>query len=424
MTEPAPLPPMTGPSAGSPVVALAYVGAAALQLLFLKGCAVYLELSDFGAIQVAFSLSFATSFVAMALRAASATRAADAAPSNAAERFDRLARRLTAIAGGAAALFAVLPVADRLSLPNVAVAAAMPILVAVSILHGVSTGTVLGSERDRRFAALIVFEPALRCLIAALLFSIGVASDGLGPVLAMIVSLGATAGFGRLMFPAEPPGDRPRRARRQPLSAPVTIAALAAYGLLLASDIPLARLVLDADEASRYAGIAVASRFLVLLPFPISLLLLARLRGRAGRVAPVRELARALAAVAIGDVVFLFLLNEFGGALLELLLAPDHFDGLRDAYVGYAVAAALYGLAQLLLFFGIALGHVSLVLLPSAVMIVQIPLFLANGGSLRDCVTIAQTMALLLVFTLTLVVLLPRAARALAQRARQGAARR
>ncbi len=422
MTEPLSPQPATESGGGSPVVALAYVGAAILQLLFLKGCAVYLELEAFGAVQAAFCLSFGASFLAMALRAASATRVAHPHPDGHRPRFDRLAWKAAAAAAAGAILLALFPVTERLDLPSPAIAALMPVLVAAAIVHGVSTGTVLGSERDRRFAALVVFEPVLRCLLAALLLSLGVGADGPGPVAAMTVSLAATAGFGRFMFPPEPrPDERPRRRRRQALATPAAVAAIAAYGVLLGSDVLLARLTLSPDEAARYAGVAAASRFLVLLPFPLSLLLLARLRGAAGRRAPVRELARALGGIVVGDLVLLLVVNEFGRSLLDTFLAPERFDGLGGAYSAYAIAAALYGIAQVLLIFGVALDHVSLVLLPSAVAIVQVPIFLSSGNTLEDCVTIVQTMALLLVFSLAAVVLLPRVVRELARRARDRA---
>src|SRR5690606_11359981 len=136
---------------------------------------------------------------------------------------------------------------------------------------------------------------------------------------------------------------------------------------------------------------------------------------------PVRALLQVLGAVVLGDLVLLVVVNEFGRTLLEMVLAADTFGGLREAYAGYAVAAALYGVAQLLLFFCVALEHISLALLPAAVTIVQVPLFLANGSSIDDCVTIVQSMALLLVAALALVVLLPRLVRGLARRARDRA---
>ncbi|MFH0944512.1 MAG: hypothetical protein V2A76_04870, partial [Planctomycetota bacterium] len=74
---------ITDEGRGFPIVAVAYFGATALHLLFLKGLATWLPAPEFGAVMAATCLMAALGFTCAALRASSAAAFAVAAAAGA-----------------------------------------------------------------------------------------------------------------------------------------------------------------------------------------------------------------------------------------------------------------------------------------------------------------------------------------------------
>ncbi|MBI4882306.1 MAG: hypothetical protein HY812_21990 [Planctomycetes bacterium] len=403
-------------AAASWSVALAYVGAALATLAFLKGLALFLAIEAFGAVAAGVTLLLAVTFVAMALQAKNAAEAVAGGGRcvdlRARASFDALAVKVGASASLLSLLLRFLPFSAWFDLPSPWLAAMAPLLAGSGLLFGHATGALLGAGEDRAFAVLIVLDPILRCLLAAVCATLGLGAEGLGPLVSILCASAATTALARAWLPAEAQEaseDAPRRRRaRTPLAAPPALAALASFGLLVFLDAALVRLVLTPLEAARFAAIAVASRFLVLLPFPLALLTMAAARGRMRRrEAPLPELLSKLALAFCALGLCVLLINELGGWVLGFVLDDAKYGGLERLYARYALAAAVYGLTEMVLLFGIALGRVSLALLPPVVLVIECTLLIERGKSAADCVSVVQAMAFLHLAIQAVVVLLP-----------------
>lgn len=419
MTETAP----SSASRTSPVVPISYLGAALANVLFVKALAVALPVAAFGAVIAALALMLAATIPALtlqALAAADATaRRARGFEAGFTPRLDRLAAWTIGVALVlAVAFYLAAPLTAALRMPSATFSAAIPLLGATSLLAALSTGTVLGCGRERAFAGLVVAEPVLRAAVTVGLLAAG--AGGFGPLLAMLISTTATIVAARQLVPGvtpDPTAERPttaveriQQARRplQRLGRAPSLAALASYGVLVFVDIIAVRLLLDADSAGQYAGIATASRFLLLLPLPLALLLVARVRARMNRrEATLPELGRMLAVLAALLLVALLILSWFAGPLLGLFLDEDKFALLAPELPRYAVAASVFAVGQLLLFYGLATGSIALALLPLAAAVMEITLLAENGSTIGNCIAVVQTMALLFVAVLAAVVLVP-----------------
>ena len=399
---------------GSPVTALAYLGAAGGQLLFLKELSSWLEPGAFGAVLGSTALMLGLSLLAAALRAASAASSAAALQRNEGTDLARFDRRLL-LAGGLAVVLAVAfygsPLAGWLRLPSRLFAGWQPLLAGASVLLGLAGGSLLGSGRERRYALLLLIDPWLRCGAFALFNGLGLGRDGSGPLAAIFIGLSVSIVFARLALPgrardAKLPSRRSGHAVQ--LARPTALLALLSCGLLLFLDVALVRHFLEPGEAARFAAVAVASRFLILLPIPLALLLVPLVRLRIQRREPtLPAFLRTLGSMSIVLLLGLLAVNEFGGRLLAFFLDGDRYGDLRSEYIRYALAAAVHALSALLVFYGIALDRVSLALLPGTMLVIEVGLLLERGRDLLDCITVIQTMALAQLGALIVVVLLP-----------------
>ncbi|MFH0943577.1 MAG: hypothetical protein V2A76_00105, partial [Planctomycetota bacterium] len=325
-------------------------------------------------------------------------------------RFDRLLPRIAGLSLLAAALCHLLPVAAWLQLPSRWMAAFLPLLAGASLLLGLAAGSLLGSGRDRSFALLLLIDPLLRCGLGALFGWLSLGTSGQGPLLATLLGLVAAILFARSRLPSADRSALPQKRRGNSLSlaSPTALAALVSLGLLLFLDLAVVRLTLDPIQSAHFAAVAVMSRFLILLPVPLSILLVPAVIRRLSRKEPAHpELLRTLGAALIIALLGLLVVNEFGAALLSFFLDADAYGGLRADFTRYSLAAATFALSEVLVFFGIALGRVSLALLPTAVLVVEAHQLLHRGQSVEACIAIVQTMALALLGSLVVVVLLP-----------------
>jgi hypothetical protein len=380
-----------------------------------------LPVADFGAVLAVLALPFAATFPALALQAAAAAAA------RAGSRILIAANGWTLkLAGGACALAIALafarPLAEALKLPSVWLLAMAPLAAAAIVVHLAVAGAVLGAgatagaTAERRYAGLVLVEPALRLAIAwPLLAALRDATfAAAAPVLAVAVAPSACALFAwwRWLRPDATGSATMSTAPRGIAGSAVlrtrrALLGLSAYGLLVAMDIPAVRVLLDAEEAGRFAGVAAASRFLVLVPIPLSLLLVARmhlalLRGQQ----PVRELFQTLGFLLAAAVLGLAVVHLASGRLLAILLGAD-FDGLGPAYERYAFAMALYGVAQGLLLFGIVLRTSGMTALPLATLAATALLLAERGTALPECIGVVRLLSVVFAVLLAIVALLP-----------------
>lgn len=407
----------------SPAVPLSYLGAALANVLYIKALAVEFPVPVFGAVIAALVLMLAATFPALtlqALTAADATgRRARGLAAGFTPRFDRLAAWVTGTALALSiAFYLTSPITEALRLPTPSFTAAIPLLAATSVLVAMTTGTLLGCGKEKAFAWLIVLEPALRLILTVVFVKTGV--GGFGPLMALLCSTTATVVAARQLIPGtslttepEPPSTAAERIQhaRRPLArfgSATALIALLAYGVLVFTDILAVRLLLDAESAGHYAGMTTAARFLLLLPFPLSLLLVGRVRQRLNKnEAPQKELLRVLLILAGLLALSLLLIHGFAKPILGLFLEKDKFAWLAPELPRYAIAAAIFGVGQILMFYAIATGSIAIALLPIAAVVMEITLLAENGTSIGNCVTVVQLMAILFVVVLAAVVLAP-----------------
>lgn len=407
----------------SPAVPLSYLGAAFANVLFIKALAVEFPVAMFGAVIATLVLMLASTFAALTLQAVAAAdatgRRARGMHAGFTRRFDRIAAWVTGSALVVSiAFYLMAPITEALRLPSPAFTAAIPLLAATSVLVAVTTGTLLGCGKEKAFAGLIVLEPALRLLLTYLFVKAGV--GGFGPLIALLCSTSATVVAARQMVPGTkieeetaPPttvAERIQHARR-PLArfgSPAALIALFGYGALVFTDILAVRLLLAEEVAGHYAGLTAAARFLLLLPFPLSLLLVGRVRQRLNKnLSPHPELLRVLMILAALLALSLLLVHGFARPILGLFLDHDKFASLAPELPRYAIAAAIFGVGQVLMFYAIATGSIAIALLPVAAIVMEVTLLAENGTSVGNCVAVVQLMAVLFVLVLGAVVFAP-----------------
>jgi len=155
-------------------------------------------------------------------------------------------------------------------------------------------------------------------------------------------------------------------------------------------------------------------------------LLAARLRrGRLRGEPPVPALMRTLGLLLFIAIAGLCLVHGAADTLLALVLDPVRFDGLGAQYASYATAAAVYGVAQGLLLFGIVTGTSGSIALPLAMLAATALLLTDKGTNLPECIAVIRLLSVVFLTLLALVVLLPLIAlragrRALFQQSRSG----
>ncbi len=411
---PEPAKPLLGlaPS-GSPSAAAASVIAAVTNVVFLKLLATSLSVDTFGLVAAALALPSAAVFLGLLLRADAAVLAANDAGAE-----DRRFRRHARVAAGAAILlgllFAVPAVRAGIGVPDARLALLAPVVAVLIPLHAATAGRLAGVGRDRDFLLVLAGEPVLRTTLLLLLLKLG-AGHAYAPLLSFSVALVATTAFGRTRAVAAPASDvdtaRPRRrfrSRPSRLATGPAQAAWIAYGSLLALDVMLARVLLPEDDAGRYAAVAMASRFLVLLPFPLALLLFARtVAAERARQSTARDLARVLLVTTGLAAVAVLLVHETGRVLLSLFLDAERYGDLRPRYGAYAAATAGLGVSQILIAYALARGRVSIAFIPAVVAVASVPMFIAHADSLANAIVVRQTVSILLFVALVLLTLLP-----------------
>jgi O-antigen/teichoic acid export membrane protein len=152
---------------------------------------------------------------------------------------------------------------------------------------------------------------------------------------------------------------RPSETAKQPLATRANAGAalgLTALWALMYSDLLVARIVFDGDEAGAYAAAAVASKVLLLVPIAATTVLFPRVAVLQNRARERAHLVAGLAVVAAASALATAFAWVFAEPLIDLLFGSEY--AAADAWLGpLCLAMALYGLAIVYLYHFLALGR-------------------------------------------------------------------
>lgn len=240
------------------------------------------------------------------------------------------------------------------SLAYGATGAAVAIALAVPVVWG-------GLQGIGRFYALsgahVLFAGSRLCAGIA----IGLAGGSVGWV--MLGVAGATAVT--VLVSALPlrPLLAPRTpASREPLATRANLGAalgLTALWALMYSDLLVARIAFDGDEAGAYAAAAVASKVLLLVPIAATTVLFPRIAVLRDRARERSHLAAGLAVVAAASAVLTAFAWALADPLIDLLFGAEY--ARAESWLGpLCLAMALYGLGIVYLYHFLALGRARL----------------------------------------------------------------
>ncbi len=384
-------------------------------LVFLKLVGHFLPRADYGAIVAGTFLLYAVAYPTFAILGVGAalalsTRRDGEPPISPLAAFDRLTIRIVLAALAIAFVMTLIPVEKVLKLPNQSFAAVMPLLASAVVLEAAAVGALLGAGCERSFASALVCSPALRMAIAFTAFSYGVGS--FAPLIAILLASTLTAAIARARLArsiaAFAPSPISAHREQSPFAALYSIpamGALLAFGLFVHADIVLVRIRLSADDAAGYSALAAIGRIGQLLTLPIAFNLFIRTRrALAQRRSTAGQLARAVIATALLHGVILALVSVRPDVPFTLFVDSTIYRDVVNELPHYAIACAVYSLAQIVLFYGLAFDRVWLYLLPLGYLPLAINLVLRNADGVDNCVTAAQAQSILFASSLAILV--------------------
>lgn len=385
------------------------IAALLLHVLFTKLLAHFLPRADFGAVVASQMFLFAAAFPAFALQAASAAFAfaqrGVGKPISPVASFDRIATRVAIIAFVLAIVAYFAPLPKYFQLPSSSFGAAAPLLGATALLEAIATGTLLGARCERSFAAAIVASPLLRLALTGVFVALGFGSfAAIFAILAAstIVAIAARARLTRSIAAQEPDPESARRGRlRSPFAVfrgAATIGTLFGFGIFVHLDSMIVRTRLSVEDAGAYAALAVVGRVGLLMTLPLSLYLV--LRVRRALIEKRNTLWLLIRALLITGLVHgaIVLLATFAPSVsTTLFLDPSLYADIEIFLPRYTTAMLVYALAQVLIFYGLAIDRAPLYLLPIGCVPLAIKLFVTKGTTLGTSVLVAEAQSL--VFT-------------------------
>ena len=134
---------------------------------------------------------------------------------------------------------------------------------------------------------------------------------------------------------------------------------LTALWALMYSDLLVARIVLDGDEAGAYAAAAVASKVLLLVPIAATTVLFPRVAVLRDRGSERRHLLAGLGVVALASALAAALAWTLAEWVIDILFGAEY--AAAERWLGpLCLAMALYGLAIVYLYHFLALGRARL----------------------------------------------------------------
>lgn len=360
---------LRGPAGQAVLLTLAGFFANALSYVLLLAAAAVLAPRGYGQLVAVHGLLLVATVPALAVQTVVARRTAVGDTDGL-----RAAAGRVAVAATLLTLLAVVPVQHFARLPSawplLAVAAAVPALVALGVAQGVAQGR-------RRFVTLARIGAAS-----------AVARSGAGMIgllvgrTALWSLVATTAGYTALALVVAARTRLPAGARRAPAAAPAREAAHAthAHGVLYgltALDLLLARHVLPPGQAAVYAAGAVLARAALWLPQSVATLTFPALTDPARRRT---VLPRAVAVVAgAGTILTLGVLVLSGPA--ARIVGSGHYPQLSHAAWAFALLGTGAAVLQLAVVAGLATRSLTPVALAWAAAVAETVVVLSLGRS-------------------------------------------
>lgn len=203
--------------------------------------------------------------------------------------------------------------------------------------------------------------------------AIGLAGGGVG--LVMLGVAGATVvTLGVSVLPIRPMLPRGKAVAREPLATRGNVGAalsLSALWALMYSDLLVARIAFDGDEAGAYAAAAVASKVLLLVPIAATTVLFPRVAALQDRARERTHLLAGLGLVAAASAALTAFAWVFADPLIDLLFGAEY--AAAESWLGpLCLAMALYGLGIVYLYHFLALGRARVAVVLAALVAAQV----------------------------------------------------
>jgi O-antigen/teichoic acid export membrane protein len=146
---------------------------------------------------------------------------------------------------------------------------------------------------------------------------------------------------------------------------------LTALWALMYSDLIVARIVFDGDDAGAYAAAAVTSKVLLLVPIAATTVLFPRVAVLHDRARERKHMVAGLATVAVASATLTLIAWAFADPLIDVLFGSEY--AAAESWLGpLCLAMALYGLALVYLYHFLALGRARVAVVLAALVAAQI----------------------------------------------------
>ncbi len=282
----------------------------------------------------------------------------------------------------------------------------------VYFVQGIDRGLLQGQTRFGILAITYQVEMWVRLLVGLLLVALGWGAGG--AVWGLTLSLVATWWVSNWAL-------RTRRATAQPhattqgkitLSAPQRQAILnfalpvlmAETSLILInnSDVLIVKRFFDSVSAGQYAALALIGRIVFFATWSVVITMFPLVAQRQQRGEPHRQLLWTGLGMVLGvSVVIIAITALFPGPIVQILFGAEYL-GIADLLWRYAIATALFALANVLINYRLALGNRAGTIFALAAGILQVVTLLFFHATLTQIVTIQiMLMAGLLLLLLT-----------------------
>ncbi len=382
---------------GALILTVTMLGVSATNYLLNLVLARFLSPAEFGDANLAVNLVLVAAAAAATLQLLSARSGAidDPAGIEDRRRLTRWAWGIGAVIGGGLVLgSAALTDTFNASTPLlfIVIGLGLPVYLGQAVMRG----ALQGDLRLGRLAVSYGVEAATRMGIALVMLALGFGVVGAAVAISLSFVASAIAARHRASTRTEEDRPAPEAVERKQVSlGAVSVAAtllLVGQVVIANGDVVLAKAVMAPEAAGTYAAAAVIGRGLYFLSWAIvhsTFPVVARAKdAQARRAALIRALAMVTATCAAG-IVGLVLLGDW---LAPLLLGDGYADS-AELLVPYAVATALFAIANLVASLDLAAGRR---LAPAALLLgagLQTLLLIAFGATPMSMVT-AQVVAM------------------------------
>lgn len=344
---------------GALILTVTMLGVSAANYLLNLLLARFLSPAEFGDANLAVNLVLAAAAAAAMLQLLSARSGALDDP-NGIETRRRLMRWAWGIGGalGIGLVMGSATLADTFNTSTPVLFVVIGIGLPVYLAQAVMRGALQGDLRLGRLAVSYAMEAATRVGIALVMLALGFGV--IGAAIAISLSFVASAIVARHRVASGGVGERAAgRATEEPGLAAVSVAAtvlLVGQVVIANGDVVLAKAVMAPEAAGAYAAAAVIGRGLYFLSWAVvhsTFPVFARATGPEERR---RAMTRALAMVMSTCVVGIAGLALVGEWLAPLLLGGG-YEAAAELLVPYAIATALFAVANLVASLDLAIGR-------------------------------------------------------------------